>query len=173
MSSTGALDPTFGNLGTALVGLQKNRVTDAVIDGAGHVLVSGNCLNGALCLARLFGRQDYFDLDNDNESRPQTDAILYLRYLLGLRDAALTGSALGAYADRTAGADIATYLSTPNITYPQCNASIVGAPGGPNAMLDGIVLVRTMMGVTGNAVTNGLNFPIGTVRTTWRTSSRI
>jgi hypothetical protein len=34
-------------------------------------------------------------------------------------------------------------------------------------MLDGIVLMRAMLGLTGAAVTNGIAFPAGTVRTTW------
>ena len=34
-------------------------------------------------------------------------------------------------------------------------------------MLDGIVLLRAMFGLTGTAVTNGINFPVGTTRTTW------
>jgi hypothetical protein len=118
-------------------------------------------------LGQIVARPDHFDLDGDTDSAPSTDAVLYLRYLLGFHDTALTSGALGTYAERTSATDIATYLSTPNPSYPNCSASIVGAPGGPQAMLDGIVLLRAMMGLTGSAVTNGIAFPAGTTRTSW------
>lgn len=167
LSSTGELDSRFGVSGATRVGLQNNQVTDALVDGVGRALVLGACINGSACLARLFGQQDYFDLDGDNLTQPSSDAVLYLRHLLGFHDTALTSGALGTYADRTSATDIATYLSTPNPSYPNCSASIVGAPGGPQAMLDGIVLLRAMMGLTGEAVTNGIAFPAGTARTAW------
>jgi hypothetical protein len=118
-------------------------------------------------LSRLQGYQKFFDLDHDGEAATETDSILYVRHLLGFRDTALTSGALGTYADRTSATDIATYLSAPNTTYPNCSASVVGAPGGPQAMIDGIVLLRALMGLTGDAVTNGIAFPAGTARTSW------
>ena len=143
----------------------------AQTDGDGKVLATASCAanysRSDTCIAKLLGFAGRFDLDNDNESNPANDGVLYLRHLIGYRDTALTTGALGTYADRTVRADIATYLSTPNATYPNCGPNIVGAPGGPNAMLDGIVLVRAMLGLTGDAVTNGINFPAGTARTTW------
>lgn len=150
-----------------MVGMQMVAHAKLVISGIGYPGFGTLDVSRRSLVARLHTRQDFFDLDNDNESNPETDGLLYLRYLLGYRDAVLTTDALGTYADRTAGADIATYLATPNATYPNCNASIVDAPGGPTAMLDGIVLMRAMLGLTGDAVTNGVNFPVGTTRTTW------
>ncbi len=168
----GNLDGTFGNNGLVTV-----PFPDATYEGAGSVFLDsrqraflgGGCSYSGVykaCFTRLHTRQDYFDLDNDNESNPANDGVLYLRHLLGYRDTALTAGAMGTYADRTVGADIANYLATPNATYPNCSASIVSAPGGPSAMLDGVVLLRAMFGLTGTAVTNGINFPAGTVRTT-------
>lgn len=118
-------------------------------------------------MARLLNEEGYFDLDGNNQTNPAHDGTLFVRYLFGLREASLTTGALGVYADRASGTDIATYLSTPNATYPHCSTNIVGAPGGPSAMLDGIVLMRAMFGLTGTAVTTGINFPVGTTRTTW------
>jgi uncharacterized delta-60 repeat protein len=138
--------------------------------GNGKLLMTGIVFGGRFLRGRLValhGKQGFFDVDDDNVSDTETDGTLYLRHLLGYRDAALTTGALGTYADRTSAADIATYLSTSNATYPNCSASIVGAPSGPSAMLDGIVLLRAMFGLTGTAVTNGINFPVGTTRTTW------
>ncbi len=173
---TGAPDTTFGTANVArvsgCVGGSDNFVrSTALTAGNKKLLVAGRSyvggVRGVFCLGRIHTHQDYFDLDNDNESNPAGDGVLYLRHLLGFRDSALTTGALGTYADRTFGADVATYLSTPNASYPNCSANIVGAAGGPSAMLDGIVLMRAMFGLTGTAVTNGINFPVGTVRTTW------
>ena len=173
---TGAPDTTFGTANVArvsgCVGGSDNFVrSTALTPGNQKLLVAGRSyvgdLRGVFCLGRIHTHQDYFDLDNDNESKSASDSLLYLRHLLGYRDTALTTGALSTYAGRTVGADVASYLSTPNASYPNCSANIVGAPGGPSAMLDGIVLLRAMFGLTGTAVTNGINFPVGTTRTTW------
>lgn len=50
-----------------------------------------------------------FDVDGDSVVRPTTDGLLVLRYLLGLRGAALTN---GASATNRTSTDIANYLST-------------------------------------------------------------
>ena len=136
----------------------------------GWMIVAAGCqtpTESGYCVRRIRRLAGRYDLDSDGDSVSASDAILYVRHLLGFHDTALTSGALGTYADRTSATDIATYLSTPNTTYPNCSASIVGAPGGPQAMLDGIVLLRAMMGLTGDAVTNGIAFPAGTARTSW------
>ena len=173
VGNVGALDASFGTAGfvkTPFSGATYEAAITVNIDSSRRAILGGSCSYSGVsktCFVRLHTRQDYFDLDNDNESKPETDGLLHLRHLLGYRDTVLTADALGTYADRTIGSDIATYLATPNATFPNCSANIVGAPGGPNAMLDGIVLMRAMLGLTGGAVTNGINFPAGTVRTTW------
>ena len=170
-TNVGALDVQFGDGG--YVRLPKSAYRDwfsnVRLDALGKIVLGGTYATSGwdFSVVRMHSVQNFFDLDYDNESKPDTDAILYLRHLLGFHDTALTSGALGTYADRTSAADIATYLSTPNSTYPNCSASIVGAPGGPQAMLDGIVLLRAMMGLTGDVVTNGIAFPAGTTRTAW------
>lgn len=179
LTNGGMADARFGALGRVslpfvatqlsarMVGMQLLPNSKLLISGIGYPGFGTLDVSRRSLVARLHTRQDFFDLDNDNESNAETDGILYLRHLLGFRDSVLTAGALGTYADRTLGTDIATYLSTSNAAYPNCSASIVGAPGGRNAMLDGIVLLRAMFGLTGTAVTNGINFPVGTTRTTW------
>ncbi len=173
IGNTGVLDTGFGAAGFLRLpfsGATYESASTVHIDRRERAVLGGNCFYSSVyksCFIRLHSRQAYFDLDNDNTTAAQTDAILYLRHLVGFHDTALTSGALGTYADRTSATDIATYLSTPNPTYPNCSASIVGAPGGPQAMLDGIVLLRAMMGLTGDAVTNGIAFPPGTTRTSW------
>jgi hypothetical protein len=169
----GMLDAQF-----ALGGLAKYPFDDAtyeaarsiVFDHRGRALLGGSCTYSDAsksCFVRLHAHQDYFDLDDDNESKPETDGILYVRHLLDFRDAVLTDGALGVYANRTANAEIAADLTTPSAAYPNCSSSVVGAPDGANAMLDGVVLIRVMLGLSGDSVTNGINFPAGTSRMTW------
>lgn len=176
VNSDGAPITSFGMAGSVRVDFPPTTYAASgsgqfVVQRNQKLLLASSCVhpggNEDYCLARLVGQSDYFDVDSNGDSLPATDGILYLRHLLGFRDAALTSGALSTYADRTAAADIATYLSTPNTTYPNCSASIVGAPSGPQAMIDGIVLLRAMMGLTGDAVTNGIAFPAGTARTSW------
>ena len=175
ISPIGAADNAFGSNGIAqLSGTEGGGYTrpNAVMPDPFRktATVSGFCYEPTglgFCVARAVVQGAYFDLDGNTASQPESDGILYLRYLLGYRDTALTTGALGAYPDRVVGVDITTYLSTPNPTFPACDASILGAPTGPKALLDGIVLMRVLLGLTGDAVTNGINFPTGTARVTW------
>jgi uncharacterized delta-60 repeat protein len=175
VDGTGMPVPSFGTQGHVSVPFPPSSATNwrrlfLFPMGTSLTLVNG-CrypdASESVCMSRLQSYQNFFDLDHDGEAAAATDSILYTRHLLGFRDTALTSGALGTYADRTSADDIATYLSTPNPSYPNCSANIVGAPGGPLAMLDGIVFLRAMMGLTGDAVTNGIVFPAGTARTSW------
>jgi uncharacterized delta-60 repeat protein len=164
----GNLRSEFGSGGKVIKSDFKPSSLRMSVDSRGKVVLATECSTYPyICVIRIHGNQSRFDLDNDNEANPETDGLLYLRYLLGFRDATLTSGALGTYAERTSATDISTYLSTLSANFPNCSASIVGAPGGPSAMLDGIVLLRAMFGLTGTAVTSGINFPVGTTRTTW------
>lgn len=175
LAPNGAADYAFGSIGIAQVSGTEggayplpNAMFSDYLNKT--VVASGRCdepTGLGFCMARIVLSGSYFDLDANTTTQPVNDGVLYLRYLLGYKDVALTTGALGIYADRTTGSDITTYFSTPNAVYPNCSASIVGAPGGPRAMLDGIVLIRVMLGLTGGAVTNGINFPVGTTRSTW------
>ena len=113
-------------------------------------------------------RGNYFDVDGDTATLPLSDAMLYLRYLFGIRGSSLVqGSATSALATRTQPTEIQDYLETTNPDFPNCNKNVVGAPGGPSVFADGLMLLRTMLGLTGAAVTGGINFPTGALRTTW------
>jgi hypothetical protein len=53
------------------------------------------------------------DIDGNGKLEGATDGLLIVRYLLGIRGAALVSGALGAGATRTLPADIESYLATP------------------------------------------------------------
>ena len=175
MTTDGTPDASFGMSGVVQVpfpsttkSFSRYGVTQQV---NGKILMVMTCVyaNGDedFCLARLLDKDGAFDLDSDGSVSANTDGILYLRHLLGFQDSALTSGVLGAFADRTLSSEITAYLSSPNPAYPYCSKNIVGAPGGPLAFADGLVLLRVMLGLTGNTVTSGINFPAGTTRTNW------
>ncbi len=64
------------------------------------------------------------------------------------------------------GGAAASFISTTGTLFTSCNLDIDGSGGAPNAVSDGLMLVRAMLGFTGTAVTNGAI--IGTpLRNTW------
>jgi hypothetical protein len=64
------------------------------------------------------------------------------------------------------GGAVASFISTTGSTFTSCSLDIDGSGGTPNAASDGLMLVRAMLGFTGNNVTNGAI--IGTPpRNTW------
>jgi len=177
----GALDPTFGNAGAITVdlGYGTETMSGVLADVAGTLVVAGRCVDrlaaqypaavtAELCYSRhIENATGYFDVDDDDRADAGSDAILVLRHLLGFKGAALTGGVIGPRATRSTAEGVATYLTSPAPFYPACSTNITGAPGGPHAMLDGLVLVRVMLGLSGQAVTGGIAFPPTTARATW------
>ena len=84
---------------------------------------------------------------NDNITlSASTDAILVVRYLLGLRGDALTAGALGENPMRI-GLALENYLASLNLD--------ADGDGQALAMTDGLLLIRAMLGLTGTALTQG------------------
>ncbi len=77
---------------------------------------------------------------------PATDALLLTRYLLGYRGEALTTGALGKNPTRT-GQALEDYLASLNLD--------VDGDGQALAMTDGLLMLRAMLGLTGDALTQG------------------
>ena len=86
------------------------------------------------------------DIDNSGHYDALTDGLLVLRYLFGLSGAALTNSALAAGAKRTDPVDVATYM---NNIRPLLD---VDANGQADALTDGLLLLRYLFGLRGNAL---------------------
>lgn len=53
---------------------------------------------------------NYFDIDGDGETKPLTDGLLLIRYLLGFTGTALTDRAIGTNATRKISANIIAYI---------------------------------------------------------------
>ena len=170
LKSNGATDADYGVNNAADSGLQGFNVyggakPSLVLQKDGKALVVGTCVPDVyysdFCLAR-FLRGPYDPLtcalnaDANNTIESSTDALLILRYLLGYRGAALTNGALGSNPTRT-GHALETHLASLNLD--------ADGDGQVHAMTDGLLILRAMLGLSGNALTAGtVNTSSPTVR---------
>ena len=88
------------------------------------------------------------DIDNDGDFFATTDGVLLLRYLLGMRDAALTAGAIGTNAERNA-TTIASYIAALGI------ALDVDGDSSVKALSDGLLAIRYLLNVRGAALISG------------------
>ena len=89
------------------------------------------------------------DIDNDGNFDAATDAVLLLRYLFGMRDTALTHTAVGANAERNA-TTIASYVAALG------NALDIDGDANVKATTDGVLVLRYLLGLRGAALINGV-----------------
>ena len=90
------------------------------------------------------------DIDDNQAYDAATDGVLLLRYLFGLRGSALTANgALGAGASlaRTTEPALTNYLAA---ILPQLD---VDANTKVDALTDGLMILRSLLGLTGTAIT--------------------
>jgi hypothetical protein len=90
------------------------------------------------------------DVDANGQVLPLSDGLLVLRHLFGFSGATLTNGALGGGCTRCLAADITAYL---NGIASQLN--IDGNPGAPQALTDGLLVLRFLFGFTGTTLTTG------------------
>ena len=88
-----------------------------------------------------------------------TDGLITIRYLFGLTGAALTNGALGGTAKRTDPTVIKNYLDT---VRPQLD---IDGNNVADALTDGLLIIRYLFGLRGNALINNAFDPMGS-RTT-------
>ncbi|MFW6357710.1 MAG: cadherin repeat domain-containing protein [Chroococcales cyanobacterium] len=102
-----------------------------------------------------------YDVDGNGQIDALTDGILILRHLFGISGEALTNEALGENPERTNPEEIQNYLDsgTGGIfnegELQEFSALDVDGNGETDALTDGIVIARLMLGFEGEAVTNG------------------
>jgi len=99
------------------------------------------------------------DIDGDGNYDALTDGLLAIRYLFGLTGNALTNAAVAPGATRSDPLDVEGYLDS---IEPLLD---VDGDGNPDALTDGLVIVRYMFGLRGAALVAGATSPGGT-RTT-------
>ena len=98
------------------------------------------------------------DLDGNGTIDPLTDGVMLVRALFGMTGTAVTNGALGASPARSTWAQI----------QPVINLSALDVDGNTvtDALTDGLLVMRAMLGLTGTAVTTSALGP-GATRTTW------
>jgi glucose/arabinose dehydrogenase len=90
----------------------------------------------------------HLDIDNDGSVGAATDALLLMRYLVGLRDAPLIAGARGSGAQRNA-AEIAAHIASLG------NMLDFDGDGSVKATTDGLLVLRYLLGLRGSTLTNG------------------
>lgn len=158
LNSDGSFDPAFGMGGKAIrptVSNQRDLAQHALVQPDGKWIVSARCFRGApevFCLARFEGLSAAascaLNVDGNGVLEPQSDGVLILRYLLGLRGTALSTGAIGGGATRTGGT-LESYLGALDL-----NAEGDAAPA--RATTDGVLLLRALLGLRGSALTTGV-----------------
>lgn len=106
-----------------------------------------------------------------------SDGAMLLRAMLGMTDTAITSGlvtgtpprdtwpSMRHFLNNSCGTNFAPVIRPP-FAAPPCDLDLDGSGGAPNAMTDGLMLLRAMLGLTGSSVTSGAI--IGTPpRNTW------
>ena len=172
LNSGGTLDTTFdespgnGNgIVQLAVGSGSGYASNLALSVTGKIVVFGSCRSSSPapfgCAARLLGgNRDTsactLNADANSAIEPSTDALLILRYLLGYRGNALTSGALGTNPTRT-GQALETHLASLNLD--------ADGDGQVHALTDGLLILRVMLGLSGDALTAGaVNTSSPTVR---------
>jgi hypothetical protein len=114
-----------------------------------------HCFTTALLLVALTGLTAAvahsnalsWDMDNDGNADALTDGLLLLRFSFGLSGDALTNDAI------SAGSDLSSSEVEARVNATQTIADIDGN-GSVDALTDGLILLRYLFGLSGDAVTN-------------------
>jgi uncharacterized delta-60 repeat protein len=158
--ANGAIDISYGNNGFVSHKLHEShsRPTALAIVENDKAYVAGGCYgnNGQLqvCLARLKGGPydaSLCSLNADlNNQVAGTDGVLAIRYLLGYTGDALTDGALGVNPGRNS-QQIESHLAQLKTD----GKLDVDGDGEVNAMTDGLLILRAMLGLSGEALVAG------------------
>jgi uncharacterized delta-60 repeat protein len=164
--TTGALDPDFNSVGwnSTAVGSRQDLGFEVTLQNDGEILLAGSCEKlfdpptvayRRFCMAR-FGGGPYpgqacgLNVDANLVTSPLTDARLVIGYLFGFRGDALTAGALGANPGRT------SQQITDHLAQLKTEGKLdVDGDGEVNAMTDGLLILRAMLGLSGDALVAG------------------
>ncbi len=95
------------------------------------------------------------DLDGNGVSDGLTDGLLFIRHLFGLTGTALTDGAIGSGATRRTAAQIEAFLATPD-----CRPMVdVDGNESTDALTDGLLFARFLLGFAGESLTAGVLAP--------------
>ena len=106
-----------------------------------------------LCLAYLFtsvSSSSEYDVDGNGVDDPLTDGLLVLRHQFGLSGSALTAGTLASNATVTDPSELANYIDERTVIFD------LDGNGFLDPLTDGLLLLRYLFGLSGDAMTNGV-----------------
>lgn len=180
ISSGGTLDASFGSNGQVLttVGSYGNNIDSIAVQTDGRIVLAGRCGNGGnnsaadICLQRLLpeGALDTTFNGTGVVITPIGSGGFYFLYSPRTSVALQPdGRIIAASACPGGNGDYdfcsVRYDGGP-FGYRACTADLDG-DGRVQATTDALILTRVSLGVTGNAVVSGINFPVDATRTSW------
>ncbi len=113
----------------------------------GDVLPPGN--SAPFNVSSTAGALRIADVDANGAYEPLADGLLVLRYLFSITGNALTAGAIGANSTRSLPADIVTYLDGARTQFD------IDGNGTTAPLTDGLLLIRYMFSLRGDALING------------------
>ena len=133
--------------------------------GAGYSVASNAVINasggaGSIVFTYFLSASCAVDLDGDTKVLATIDSLMHVRIALGLTGAAVTnGINFPVGTPRNDWASISNYLVGKTLD--------IDGDGLTTASVDSVIHARVALGLTGDAVMNGIVFPIGAARKTW------
>jgi hypothetical protein len=147
--STGAPLTSQFQVNTETLSYQNRAAAAAESDGDFVIVWMSNHQDGSSygIFGQRFAATTTLDVDGNGVLDALTDGLLVLRFAFGFTGAALSNGAVGGGCTRCAGPAIATYL-----TGLGALLNIDGNPGPPDALTDGLLLLRYLFGFRGSAL---------------------
>ena len=170
-SANGTLDNAWNGTGKVInsIGSSDGLARTMTLQPDGKVLLAGYCVNGGnadFCVARYLtnGSLDFTWNGTGNAITPIGSSGDYA-YAMALQPDAKVLLAGNCYNGINNDFCVARYDSGPFLS-PVCNLDIDG-DGQILGTVDSLIHARIALGLTGNAVTNGIVFPAAAKRTSW------
>ena len=99
-------------------------------------------MSGSLC-------SGCFNWGSEGEANALTNDLLVIRHLFGFSGDSLTAGAIGSGADRSDSLDVTSYLEGANSELD------IDGDGDAKALTDGLLLIRSLFGFSGDSLTAG------------------
>jgi putative intracellular protease/amidase len=124
----------------------------------------GQMVRNAALWASLARPACSLDIDVDGQINAATDGVLVIRHLLGLSSTSNVAGSVNPAGLRTGGTEVANFIQR----MIDSRALDLDGDDSVNAATDGVMLLRAMLGLRDEAVTDGaLGNPASTTRATW------
>ena len=103
-----------------------------------------------ICVFSSVSSASEYDVDGNGVDDPLTDGLLVLRHQFGLSGTALTAGTLASNATVTDPSELANYIDERTVIFD------LDGNGSLDPLTDGLLLLRYLFGLSGDAMTNGV-----------------